>query len=749
MINALACFLALATSPTSLPDDSAYVTVSNGRLTAGAQRVRLWCVIGGFPNYSGIEAGDDAATRLKKRDRAYRAADLLIERFAGLGFNGMRLWEKPSGEYVQGDGSRSDVLDYFVASAKKKGFRIWLPAVSVAPIRVEDFSLAGKPETADAWQEAVKEGRDSVWLARIWDDRLEAAQVRHMQGLTNHVNRYTGLRWGDDPVFAIWELTNEEWWMMKMVGGQWLGLPKYFRDSLTEKWHEFLTKKYASEAGLMRSWGFLMPGESLAKGTVQIAPLAAGVEQEIGGMDPQARIQVEASRAAGKQKWTRDDFNRARAADVLEFFVQLQVSHKKRLQTALKGMGKSARLGPTVFDTGIGYEIQSQYMHQHADAVSHNAYINGVTQVKENQRYPWYSGLEEWPRIAQDVPWLEHNKVEGKPFLCYETQIMQPAKFRAEYPMRLLALAAIQDWDAICWHYWGSVPHIADEPLPFDRPMDMTTGWHPQGYHYTYDSLQNAVMRAAGYAFRSGALDPASKPTRFTYGRRSLYDPASMDYGGSYGKIGLRMLPTTYTHGVRIKIDPTREEDAVEGPTIDPLAQALPSRLRPTPQIEFAVDQGLLRMDSPNAAGIVGFTANAGPQVRFKNGIVLNDLKIHVPNGMPHAEGIVEERYLAFLLTSQDGLPLTKTRRATLSLKSTSFNSGFELLLKPDALATAGTLPVLEARVSASIQGKALAGMRYRLLDWHFREIGSGTVGANGVLRLPANRPIWVVDLRR
>lgn len=746
MLRPLAAVVAFATlcglaGAGPLPDDSAYVTVRNGRLEAAGERVRLWCVIGGFPNYSGIEESDDTDTRARKRDRAYRDAEALVQRFEHLGFNGMRLWEKPSGPYVKGDGSNSDVLDYFVSVAKRRGFRIWVPSISTAPLRASD--AGDHAELASA----IGEDRPYTWIARVWVPELENAQVRHMQALADHVNLHTGLRWGDDPAFAIWELTNEEWWMQKMVGGQWRALPSYLQCLLLDKWHDFLRNKYKTNDALRQAWGFLLPFESLDGGKVELLPLASSVRPDLTGMDPQARRQLEASFPQTELGWSRDDFVRQRGADVLEFFVSLQLAHKQRLAAALETMGKSCKLGPVVFDTGIGYEIQSQYMHQHAEAVAHDAYINGFTENKLNPRYPWYSGLDEWPRIAQDVPWLEHNRVEGKPYLCYETQIMQPAKYRAEFPLRLLALASIQDWDAICWHYWGKVPDITTSERPFDRAMDKTVGWHPQGYHYTYDALQNSVMRAAAYAFRNQALAPALTPTKFLYGRRSLYDPASMDYGKSYGDLGRKMLPTTYAHGVRIWIDPNQIADRVDGPTVEPLAHTLPNLVRSTPEITFDIGRSSLIFDSPQMAGYTGFLDRFGDKVSFGSGLTLAEISVDPPAGMPYSEGLSEERYIAFALTSADGLDLSSTKRAILTIKSTSFNSGFKMLWQEDKLAEGGGLPVLEARIRATLTGQALAGMHYRTFDWHMQETGRGLVAKDGKLMLSSDD--WTVELTR
>jgi len=42
-----------------------------------------------------------------------------------------------------------------------------------------------------------------------------------------------------------------------------------------------------------------------------------------------------------------------------------------------------------------------------------------------------------------------------------------------------------------------------------------------------------------------------------------------------------------------------------------------------------------------------------------------------------------------------------------------------------------------------------LAGMDYRWLDWHFRQIGSGKVDADGRLEIPVDEPIFYIELTR
>ena len=767
----------LAEEVAELPPDSAYVVVDEaGHLSVDEERERYWAVIGK------LYADNPAST------------DALLDRFEGLGFNAARMWDgfRGGGDYTPGDGSAMDRADYFIARAKRRGFRIWIAGMNrVGDARPEDVDILDDPESAEAWAAAVQEmskveggkiveGRGlRPSIEKMWDPRLEALLIRDMTQIATHMNHHTGLRWCDDPVFAVWEISNEEWWMRKMVGGQWQKLPPYFRNGLISRWNDFLREKYGSDAALAEAWGGLLEGESLADGTILLAPMAGKTNTAIALNDanPQAAAAVQAL----EQSYSRADFADARGGDVLEFFMGLQLAHKQRVAAAIKPLGKSTRLSPMIYDTGIGYEIHSQYLHQNADAVAHDAYVNGYGPTLESrlaaidpdlpeQRKmlatldaerlaandgPWVNWLLKPPGIAQGVPWLEHNRVEGKPFLVYETQIQQPAKYRADFPLRVLALASIQDWDWVSWHYFGggAEDEVAQNANHWDHKMDITTGSHPQGYHFTYDEVQNAMMRAAGHIFTGELLDPAPNPTIFVYGRKSLYDPASMDYAGSYGIAGFDMLQTVYQYGSRIRIDPSVEEDRVIGPVVKFEDRHEHNPYTPTDQIIFDWKKGYLKMDAPAAVAFTGLMGNVGDTIRFDHGVELGDVTVHNPEEMYSPVG--DEKYIAFALYSHDGLPLDETSRASLSLVSTSFNSGFELgTMDPENPYKApqgtkgGDTPVLVARVGGTVRSAALNGMTYTLRDWHLRPIGSGEV-TDGVLHIPGDEPVFFVELSR
>ena len=770
-----------------LPPDSAYVTVDDrGHLSLEGRRVRYWGMTGSFPNFADLKEGDTPAQRRAKIQRAYADADALIDRYEQLGFNLVRAYHghpEPVA-YTRGDGSEADIVDYFYAKLHERGMRVWCSAFnSTGLVRPDDVDVIDEPATAEGWREAVAghtaryryqpyEGAMALRknMAIAWDERLEALLIQRMKNIVNHRNQYTGLRWADDPVFIVWEQQNEEWWIRRMLGGEYQNLPAFFRNSLFNRWHAFLKAKYGTQDRLSEAWGALLPGEALEAGTILLAPLAGEFEPgKLNDANPSIQNQ------GLKQTYGPDDFHPQRGADVLQFLTEMSLAHKQRVAAAVKPEGKSTRLSPMIFDTGIGYRIQTQYVLQHGDAIAHDSYINGGSKHPFDSRHPWDSGRDEQPRINQGVPWLEQNKYPGKPFFVYETQIQQPAKYRAEFPYRIAALGSIQDWDIICWHYFGPVSDITEADRPFDKPMDITTGGHPQGYHYTYDAVQNSAMRAASYMWRNQHLEPAPDPTYFYYGRRMLYDAASMPYGGSYGPKGLDMNGTTYGYGMRLVIDPTMEDNprhpafldeqgqvdpgkvrqfqrnglVIDGPVIALNDNSQPSPYTPTRQIAYHWRQGSLLLDAPGAVGYVGFLADWDRPVAFSNGVRLTDVAIHNPEGIAYPV-TEDEMYIAFSLTSLTDQPLDRTDHAMISLVSTSFNTGFRLKGVDGASGTErGTTPVLEAKVAGTVHAPMLAGWSAIYRDWHHNEIGRAQLDAQGRLRIPNDQPIWYVELRQ
>lgn len=759
-----------------------YVRVGpEGHLVLNGGRVRFWGHIGHFPD-----------PKLGQRENPRHDHELMVQRMTDLGFNMHRLWHfAHTDDYDKGDGSRADLRDYGIYLMKQNGIRIWFAGLnSLGVAREKDVNIVDDPETAEAWKQGISDMSREWWwsegekgarmhrnLARMWDPRLQALSLKRMKGIATHVNQYTGLRYCDDPAMAVWELSNEEWWLRQMIMRGWWQeeehLADYFRKTLFEAWNQFLREKYKTEAALKEAWLGLFPGESLSDGTVLFAPIGIPVnvdaQWQIMGVEAGDRIRGSVG---------RKDVNAARIADVINFCLKTVIAQKRRELEALRSLGKSTRLSPIIWDTGFGAEIHSQYLQQFGDAIAHVNYTHGLHDDPTHEYYPFRSGLTEYPQLRWNgISRGEHGKAPGKPYFIYENQIGSTTKYRAEYPMRMAALGAIQDWDIICWHSYGPGPDSAKEH-PHVRALEVGT---EMNLHFGGDEVQLSSMKAASEIFRNFHLKPAQNPTHFIFGRSALCDPESMNTAESYGLAGMRMAPTAYRYGTRVTVDPTLEErpDAevfhgedgepdpelfeqfkrdgylVNGPTVDPRAFK-PNPVNPTGQISYDWRRGSLTFDAPGAVMFTGFYGRlADPKagVKFSNGVTLHGIRVHNPEGMPYPveEG---ERYITFALASTDGRPLAECGNAVLSLVSTSFNTGFRLdednprTMHGTEVADPGHLPVLVARVEGRIESSAIDGMEYTFYDYEMREIRQGVV-RDGVLNISADDEVFFVELSR
>jgi len=772
--------------PTTISENE-YLIVKDGHLTLNGKRKRYWAAVGKVYANAEIKPDDSPEIIRQKVELAKKSTNLILDRLQEMGFNSVRFWDGfMDVTYQKNDGSTADCADYFVSEAKKRGFKIWVAGMNrTGEITADDAVIINDPVTEKAWRQAVTEIMQTInqakngWELRnnpavFWDTRLEALATLNKQKIAQHFNQHTDLRWCDDPVFGIWELSNEEWWIRRMVSGSWQKLPDFFRQELFAKWHQYLLEKYKTQEALLKAWGQLLPGEKLDSKTILFAPMAKATPTGISLND--ANQQAIDAVQTMKQEYNPEDFPKVRGEDVLDFLVDMHVGFKKRQAAAIKKLGRSTSLSPFVFDTGIGYEIQSQYLQQSADAVAHDAYVNGygptmeeamknvdgafnkleknrLTLEAERQSTNdgrWVNWLLKPPGISQGVPWLEHNKVEGKPYLVYETQIQQPAKYRADFPLRLAALASIQDWDWVTWHYFGdgSLNNASITENPFEKKLDITTGSHPQGYHLTYDEVQTSLMRAAGYIFTQHAWQQAPNPTTFIYGRKSLYDPQSMNYGHSYGQSGMDMLQTVYQYGVRIKIDLTREDDQVIGPVVRFDERNSFNPYKPTGEILMDWKKGYFKADAAQAVAYAG-SVEKGTTLRW-NTISMSEIEVNNPNGIFDPID-PKNPWFAVSVYSLDGKPLSETKKAGISIAATSYNTGYQMgdFKNGRISGTEGTLPVLVARIGAKFKIPEFAGANYIMHSFNGQVIDEGKLNSSGELILRNNQPVWYIELRK
>ncbi|MBV6647987.1 MAG: hypothetical protein KI790_21175 [Cyclobacteriaceae bacterium] len=723
----------------SLPPDDEYVIVKDGHLYHHGERVRFWGAVGNFPG------------------KKHEDNEAVVRRLKALGFNMIRFWREPqgNGSYVKGDGSRNDLIDHFLWVCEQNDIKIWYAGLNnLGKAKPNDVSVLQERRTEEAWKKAIDDEGKHIrnHLARIWDPRLELLGIQRMKTIAGHVNQYNGLRYADDPNIAIWELSNEEWWFWR-IKSRLAEVPGFFQKQLTREWNDFTHKKYPQEDILEKAWLGLLSFESYKKYNIRLLPLRNTK------VDWQGRVLGVNIQDGVAHQYGIDDFNRQRGADVIEFLLQKWLDHKRREAKELKAFGKSIAMGSLVWDTGIGSEIQAQFLQQQADAVAHCTYLNGFHHDPGHQRYPWYSGLEELPRMAWDKPWLEQNRVEGKPFFVYETQIHNPAKYRAEYPMRIASLGSIQDWDVVIWHYFGQAPD-AKEKYPYSQPLDYTIAGenHPHGLHFQYDEVQQSSMVMAGEVFKNFLLSPATNPTTFVFGKEDLYDPLNLENRGYYYDMMDRFSATTFRYGSRIFIDTTRAVGEISGPNYMGRVYEI-NPICPTEEIRYDWQRGHLTFDGPAVAMYTGFFGQYGSEyIHFTNGLKIQNVSVRNPENTPYPVSPAE-RYVTLACVSTDRKPLIQSNEILIAAVSTSFNSGFSLspeklrrefawTFKENAGATVSTgdLPILVSRVDATIHAPFLRDMYYEVLDFHLEPIKTGNILGDS-LQISGNDPVFLIRL--
>lgn len=782
--------LCCAMAAMDLPPDTAYVqTTPEGNLHRGGQPVRYWGLVTAWAG-SGVARDLEGPAHGQAVAEQRRRIDAFVSRLPSLGFNHVRCWEgrypqqreelplSNNHDYVPGDGSVADAIAYGLAAMDRAGITVWMSSMggSLGSVGPADHRIIDDPATAQAWQDALAEmvaaqdGKDvdlskvgRGQLAACVDERLEALMIARMRKVADFPNHYKdGLRLADDPQIVVWELSNEHFPFRHFFNGDWQKLPAFFRNRFVQRWNDFLRQEYGDDDGLRRAWGFLLPGESLADGSILLLPLAKPTSAELSVNDTNPEVAERLTVA--RQRYTRDDFTRRRGADVIRFAHDLVINHKQRLAQAVRGFGKSCRLSPLIFDSGNDFSIHAAWMHQHADAVSTCSYAKGMGHDPNDRRFPFYSQLEDSPSTGWDIPWFEQSTALDKPHFVYETMIDNRTKYRAEYPLRVAALASIQDWDIVIWHTY---PGNDAKPDDADRPFGRTIVHGFDYFTIRGDEVLLAALRAAGEAFIRHRLPPAPTPRLFTFGAETLTDPASMDYGQSYGRMANRFTGTTYRYGSRVLIDPTRDDDHVDGHTIRPnVYESNP--VRPNHAITFDRHRGHLALDAPGIASFTGFFGELREgSFAFANGARISEVEVINPEGIPYPV-TPDEAYVSISVVASDGTSLADCTRAVATAVSTSFNPGF--ILDPtrsnqgrqDAgpaevparefwgawMASPGKGDALVARVSCRLAHPDLVGMRYILRDFFLREIGSGSVPAEGLV-IPGDREVFLVDLRR
>jgi len=631
--------------PPIRPAAGVYATVQDdGHIYYGSRRLRLW----------GVNRHDAPSLSI-------------LDRLQKTGFNGIRLWpaEHPydaasaaRGSFCTPTGQVANVFDTydrFVAEARAHGIFVLSPLLHArgffdgkelldGVLSSDSFLVSAGAGRSDweAWRAAVRTNPAIVNMALYFDERVMLGMKRHADNVLNHVNPYTGRRYAEEESIAIWQVQNENGFVYKVLEQGVEKWPPYFQKKLQSRWNTWLKERYGDQAGLAKAWGKLGADETLAAAAIALEPTLL----------------------------KRKDYPEARGNDLVGFLVDTVVAFNRDFHAHCRAQapaGVGVNVVPFVFD--CQYRPSIPWLASQAlagSAVSFGTYEWGLA-----------SRLNGPPGLYV----MDTHTVAGCPTIVYETNTADTNPYRAEFPLRVAALASREDWDGVFFHIYHTPGEASAEPtpdeqyllekLPYIRPEHY---W--SGTHFSTDPALGAALSIAGQIFLSGAIAPASTPAIYRLSDAAIHSYRYLN--------GVDQRADAFSCGTRLHLG------GVGGPdlTVERPANQAPDAGQP---VIYDPAHGRMIIDTPTAKAYVGRT---GGRYAFRDGLVIGDFS---------------QPFVAWGLVSQDGRPLVgdaPTTQALVSAANNAANTGFVMDMSL-ARQSAGFIPPLQLAAAIHNYGRA------------------------------------------
>jgi len=712
----------LADAPRPLPDGQ-FVTVKDGHLHYNGARLRLW--------------GTNFVCNVKRQGKDL---ELCFDRMAETGFNGVRLnlFEQTflSGDNkknsftvpatVKGSGSPMDLLDHSIYLAKQRGMFFWISFTKHTYV-AGDYDVMPDDGTREKWVKALP----NSYFMVFFDDRTERVYHEFAKAILEHVNPYTGKRYADEETIGLYEMSNENSFVENILSQK---IDGYAGELLAAKWNAWLKARYGSDEAILKAWGKLNDGESLAKGNIAFQPIldgtvvyrTAGVQKEFEAKD--------------KNVLTRYPY--PRGEDVVRFVCELYQNHVDRFMKFVRPLGKGISKVPIAATGRFGLHIPTYYAAAAGDFVSMGVYgfaMRPWSIKKTDPFYPYEVRLTQHPMFEQPVDLF---RAKGKPYLFYECNDTRPNPYRVEFPARIASYLIHQDGDGAFWFHWDSEGYLnnltTDEGYTANRLPIPDTSYPNAGLVHANDEAFLAAVKAAGTLFKAGAITPAEKPIEVTIGKDILFNLAGGQIGGHEHQTDLEHIlrEKVWRYGIRVNYDPNGPSKLPTGKEPHGLIN-----MGPDMQLFWNGTSGHFRVDAPSAKMFTGFLP---PFLDFKDVRVTH----------------IDRNWGTISLIAEDGLPLDQSTSILVTAMSNGQNTGFTIT--PENLTTTdyfqqgaaqicgipGTTPIVVDRVSATIQAKWLKGMKYQKVNFFRKVFDQSTISAE-MFDLRGYEPTFYIRLTR
>jgi hypothetical protein len=377
---------------------------------------------------------------------------------------------------------RLEILDYWTAKLRAQGIYYYFNLIDFRSFKAGDGVAAHE-----------KLGRAAKPYA-VFDRTLIDRQKEFARQLLTHQNRYTGLRYVDDPALALVEICNEHGFFLKADSLDSLAEP--YKTALQQQWNGWLLFQYESRDNLKRAWGeisetgVLGEGEDPERATVRL-PLLTAAPSELAS-DPSV---IDVRRAP------------ARVRDGIRFLHETQRLFFREMKEYLREIGVKVPITGVV---SAEYPADVASVAAELDFTSQNYYADHPSFTEKGWEGEYfYRGAN--PLRASSAhfiaPWLTALRWENKPVVVREFATVWPNRYRAIAIPEMLAYAGLQDFDAVLLFGYQTSPR-PDVLGDFDHQADPTV-W--------------GLFALGSLAFQRGDIRPATRAVQIAYTPDTLF----------------------------------------------------------------------------------------------------------------------------------------------------------------------------------------------------------------------------------
>jgi regulator of replication initiation timing len=665
-----------------------------------------------------------------------------VRRIRNMGYNAVRLWSTSSTFYSpdsarqkamistrKGDNSPLDLYDYLVARIKSEG--LFIQNTDLGYLYAKEMIQYWPDLTIDV--PLTMSSHDYRALPYI-DDSLMKLRLQHLKNYLGRLNPYTGRKYAQDEVFAVWELSNENQIVDFIAKGHFRKWPKKIRETLQQRWNKWLLKHYGNRAAIKKAWGTLGEDESPEKGTVAPAPVYKEQKQ----------------------------YPQRRGNDFLRFAQDCFIQGSQRLKAAAEAMspkGSGTNIVPFVANTHYLLSLHCQYAYSCLDINALASYQAPYTFERKNApHFPWKPFSSYRPYFYNN----NFRSIADKAMIIYENSYVRPYPYRAEWTPALTFMHAGHGLDGAFMFHYGVPSVVTDKnandlgflTTPLRIPRFTAAQEVSDGYAQANDEISMSSAMITGQAFINGIKENRVK-TQITFGKPAIYgmqyklysnsQPVGNHPNGDVGggeaewfimpKLYQEMMFTSIRRNLSLKFDPNQKAAIrIDGKLFKNDSE---EAISPSSDITWDKPAQRIILDTSHSKIVVGHIRNGHT---FKDGVSL---------------GPLNSDFAIFGISSKDGLPIKDSKDLILVLASTSANTGFKfdnnkikgsIIGHINGIVNIGNAPVQVKRVAATIK---IPGKEGILTCYNFGLFAYRKEKIHNEIKFSALEPLFVARITR